>query len=636
MSDIKIVGGKGGGTRGERGERGPRGHQGPPGPPGPPGPASQCCECQALDPTTLNKYVDALPIPGVMPPSSPSSPTVYDVTMVLKTQKFHSELPPTLIWAYAPDADRPSAITPAATFETIQGTPITVNWTTRLMNKDPLPVDPTIHWANPNNMATPTPPFNPFPPGYADAQFPIPNVAHRHGGEQEPASDGGPDAWFTANGITGPSYVTNSYTYPNSQESTTLWYHDHALGLTRLGVYMGLFGFYIERATPGSQQAAIENQLPSGPYEIPLVLQDRLFCTNGDPVFPVDPPNPDIHPYWTPEFFGDTVLVNGKIWPFLEVEPRKYRFRILDGSNARFYNLNFGPATVVQIGTDGGYLNDAVPLSTVFIAPAERIDVVVDFSSLAVGTQVVVTNDANAPFPGGDPVDPETTGQVMQFRVVPLTAPDTSVVPSPLRPTPIPNLLPGVTVTRQLTLNEIEGPGGPIEVLLNDTHWDDPVTELPKNGTTELWELINTTEDAHPIHVHLVQFQLLNRQDFDTDAYAAAYAAAYGGQVPPFPPGPEGPPKPYNVPNADGAVGGNPAIGPFLLGAPTPAPPEEAGWKDTIKAFPGQVTRILIRYARQDGTPYPFDPTTFPGYVLHCHILDHEDNEMMRPYKVVP
>src|SRR4029077_3132398 len=173
-------------------------------------------------------------------------------------------------------------------------------------------------------------------------------------------------------------------------------------------------------------------------------------------------------------------------------------------------------------------------------------------------------------------------------------------------------------------LNEIASEAGPIEVLLNDTHWDDPITEFPGAGTTELWEIINTTEDAHPIHIHLVQFQLLDRQDFDTTGFEAAYAAAYGGSVPASPPGPHGPPLDYAVPNADGALGGNPAISPFLLGAPIPSPPDEAGWKDTIKMFPGQVTRILVRYAKQDGAAFPFDPTTGPGYVWHCHILDHE------------
>lgn len=461
---------------------------------------------------------------------------------------------------------------PGPTFETVQGTPITVTWRTRLSQRDPFPVDPTIHWANPNNMLRPLPPFVAFPPGYDLAQFPIPVVVHRHGGEQAPISDGHPEAWFTFDGRQGETFVTNVYTYPNSQEPATLWYHDHALGLTRLSVNMGLYGLYIERATPGSPQAVIEAQLPGGPHEIPLVIQDRMFCTTGEPVFPVDPPNPDIHPYWTPEFFGDAILVNGKIWPHLDVEPRKYRFRILNGSNARFYNLSFAGVPIVQIGTDGGYLNNGVPIDSVMIAPAERVDVVIDFTGLAVGTQILVTNDARAPFPDGDPVDPETTGQVLQLRVVPLVAPDTSSIPSPLRPTPIPDLRSDVSLRRQLTLNEIASDAGPIEVLLNDTHWDDPITEFPVVGSTELWEIINTTEDAHPIHIHLVQFQLLNRQDFDTAGFEAAYAAAYGGSVPAFPPGPHGPPNNYAVPNADGALGGNPAIGPFLLGVPTPAP----------------------------------------------------------------
>lgn len=584
-----------------------------------------------LDPRTLTKYTDPLPIPGVMPQIGMNA---YNVGMFQKMQQLHSQLGPTTVWAYGTTSKQ--AGYPAATFETVQGTPITVKWRTSIKTHL-LPVDPTIHWANPNNMPTPTPPFNPWPPGYAEAQSPVPVVAHRHGGEQASAFDGGPDSWFTYNGIKGPGYVTDTYTFPNAQEPATLWYHDHALGITRLNVYMGLAGFYLLRGTPGSAWAQIEAQLPSGAYEIPIVIQDRMFYTDGSFYFPVMPPNPDIHPYWTPEFFGDTIVVNGKVWPYLNVEPRKYRFRLLNGSNARFYNLTFGGAPVTQIGTDGGYLNSPVPVSSVFMAPGERADVIVDFTGMAPGATITVRNDAKAPYPSGTPADPQTVGQIMEFRVVPLTAPDTSVIPSTLRPWPIQDLSKEpIAVKRQLTLNEVVSKSGPIELLLNNTPWHMPTTEMQKNGTTELWEIINMTMDTHPIHLHLVQFQLLNRQPYNQTQYMAAYMAAYGGMLPPYPPGPMGPPYDYYMPNADGALGGNPAVSPFLQDKATPAPPEEAGWKDTFKMNPGEVTRILIRTAKQDGTPYPFDPTTGPGYVWHCHIIDHEDNEMMRRYQVAP
>jgi spore coat protein A len=226
------------------------------------------------------------------------------------------------------------------------------------------------------------------------------------------------------------------------------------------------------------------------------------------------------------------------------------------------------------------------------------------------------------------------------------------------------NLAPGVKINkvRQLILKEVTGPGGPIEVLVNNTKWDgrnspsideifptDGVSELPRVGSTEMWEIINLTMDAHPMQTHLIQFQILNREYFNsqyTADWEAAFPAAIGfsplctGGV--FCPG-YGPPLPYNIPNADGAIGGNPAISSYLLGNPTAPAPEESGFKDTAKVWPGQVLRIIGRWAptstsnclaRPGRNLYPFNPTSGPGYVWHCHIIDHEDNEMMRPYKV--
>jgi FtsP/CotA-like multicopper oxidase with cupredoxin domain len=265
--------------------------------------------------------------------------------------------------------------------------------------------------------------------------------------------------------------------------------------------------------------------------------------------------------------------------------------------------------------------------------------------------------------------DPQTFGEVMQFRVVsPLQGRDTSYNPAtgaPLR-TPMVRLANPVTgtlaagvvpnVKRQLVLVEVEGPGGPVEVLVNNSKWDgleegtntpipgstpvngNFVTELPQVGSTEEWEIINTTADAHPIHIHLIQFQLMNRQAFNVTQYRQTYDALFPGGL--FAPG-FGPPNNYNTPNGAGAVGGNPDVGPYLQDGIRPPLPEEAGWKDVFKMFPGEVTRVVVRFTPQAnavgttvaGTNYfSFDPTTGPGYVLHCHILDHEDNEMMRPY----
>jgi FtsP/CotA-like multicopper oxidase with cupredoxin domain len=447
----------------------------------------------------------------------------------------------------------------------------------------------------------------------------VPAVAHLHGGEVEPGSDGGPISWFTQGfAEKGPGWQYETFTYPNQQLPTTLWYHDHALGITRLNVYAGLAGFYLLR----DPSIEVPLNLPNGAYEIPLVIQDRMFFTNGQLMYPVGGDNPEIHPIWQPEFFGNTILVNGKAWPYLSVEPRKYRFRFLDGSNSRFYALKLfkdatgapGPA-FWQIGSDGGYLDAPVLLNDpadpnarrLVLGPGERADVIVDFSGYAVGTAFTLKNNAKSPFPNGAIADPQTVGQIMRFRVVESTGPDNSSIATP--GAGYVTRLGGATHTRQLTLDELMGPNGPIMAMINMTHFDEPATELPEVGSTEVWEFINTTGDAHPVHLHLVQYQLVNRQKFQVNRYARARA---------------------NSPSMD-----PPDVTPYLVGRPTPPNPEEAGWKDTFKMLPGEVTRVIVRFKPQDeGEAFAFDATAEPGYVYHCHILEHEDNDMMRPYKL--
>ncbi|GHO85780.1 multicopper oxidase family protein [Dictyobacter formicarum] len=588
-----------------------------------------------------------------------------------------------------------------------------------------LTVDQTIHWADPLNqmdMAM-TEPYQ----GY------YPTVPHLHGAEVPSAYDGGPEQWFTRNGLHGKGYATLAptpentalYKYPNTQEAATLWIHDHALGMTRINVLGGLAAFYLLRDQYDTGLPDNPLRLPAGAQEIELLIQDRQFDTEGQLLFPDGtpasnpnglngpPPNPRAHPYWIPEFFGDAILVNGKTWPYLDVEPRRYRFRVLNGSNARFYRLRLtdtvlgsrGPA-IWQIGTDGGLLDYPVQLSSdpasstaLLLAPGERADIIIDFTGLD-GRSFTVCNDAPAPFPDGDAPEPGTTSRIMQFRVgTSLSSPDTTYNPAigaPLRgngrlqPTIVRladakqgSLATGVkpTLTRQLTLIENEGPGGPLEVLINNTKWSgiregtktpipgsqpasmgqkNYLTELPRVGSTEVWEIINLTEDAHPIHIHLVQFQLINRQQFDKEAYCATYNSLFPGgtymgitpdgtlgQVTYAPgvyiPG-YGPPMPYTTPNSSGAIGGNPDVTPYLQGPTLPPDANEAGWKDTIRVFPREVSRIVIRWAptslpvhavHPGENRYAFDPTTGPGYVWHCHILDHEDNEMMRPYNPI-
>ncbi len=565
--------------------------------------------------------------------------------------------------------------------------------------------DQTLHWADPVNheqnacmeeLNEGVPPVGECAENY---DGPIPAVVHLHGGDVPPEIDGGPDAWFTSDGLYqghgyysfpgtgGPGANMAVYRYPNRQEPAPIWFHDHTLGATRLGVYAGLAGAYL---ITDPSDPFIPSNLPA---PVPLIIQDRMFDEQGQLYFPAGTPfipNPD-HPYWVPEFTGDTVAVNGHVWPYLTVEAKRYRFLFVNGSNSRTYELFLtnqvteanGPP-LWQIGTDGGYLDFPVRLQKLLIMPGERADVIVDFAGLSPGTRLLMRNIAKTPYPAGDTVNGRTLGRIMQFRVVSAVGVDTSYDPagggalrSPMVRLADPvagTLAPGVVVqkTRQMTLNEVEEApttfngidyeGGPEEVLVNNTHWSGrdengnirpdftPITlggittgysELPREGETEVWEIINTTADAHPIHLHLVQFQLINRQSFDTRKYMSAYARAYGGTIV----NGFGPPNDYNLPNGDGAVGGNPAVGPFLRGPARPPEANEAGWKDTVVMRPGQVTRIAVRWAPLSlpvnsaaaDLYYPFDPSgeLQRGYVWHCHIIDHEDNEMMRP-DIVP
>ena len=586
-----------------------------------------------LDPLLIPKYVTELPIPPVFAPrvvrDRHHETTVhkYKVTVSeFMQQVLPAPFGQTRVWGYggrvrgADECDGDVRSYPGPTFEAVRGTPVEVTWINELRDPHFLPVDPTLHWANPNGLPMHPPmPWPPFPPGFAQAQCPVPIVTHLHGAEVRSDSDGHPDAWFTYNDMTGPAFRENVSRYPNSQLPTTLWYHDHALGITRLNVLAGLAGFYILRA----RDDEVEALLPHGRYEIPLVIQDRSFNEDGSLFFPSVGVNPMVHPYWVPEFNGNAITVNGRTWPNLNVKRRQYRFRILNGSNARFYNLNLsGIMPFTQIGSEGGYLPSPVVLDEILSAPAERADVLVDFSNLPVGTTVIMRNTARAPFPTGDPPDLDTVGQIMQFTVVA----GRRVEPIPLPPTlaRIPELVPNAPA-RTLTLNEVMGLGGPLEVLLNGQHWRSVISEMPRVGSTEDWEIVNLTADTHPIHLHLVQFQLASRQAFDAARYASDWTLLNGE-------------PPLMDPTI--ALG----IGPYVTLPPEPPADNETGWKDTVRANPEQVTRIRVRYAPQDAdlseavpgiNLYPFDPTYGPGYVWHCHILDHEDNEMMRPYRVI-
>lgn len=636
----------------------------------------------ALPGSDIPKYVERLTtFEGARISATDITVSIEEFQQYILPANLYSELPApfdqgTFVWGYR--VGGAPLHYPGFTIEARRGAPTTVSYLNNLPHQPRLqqylPIDQTLHWADPLGQMG----------SFSRYVGPPPIVTHLHGGEVPSAFDGHPESWFTpGQASTGPRFATNIYTYPNAQEPSTLWFHDHALGITRLNVYAGLTAFYLIRDSYDTGKAGAGLDLPSGKQEIELTIQDRQFDTNGQWFFPAGepaglngtPPNPETHPLWLPEFFGDAIVVNGKTWPYLNVEPRRYRFRILNACNARFLELRVardfsdrqGPA-IWQIGTDGGLLDRPVALSHrsnrrgdgLLLAPAERADVIVDFADFA-GDTLLVLNSANAPYPSGDAPDPRTNGHVMQIRVdVPRQCKDTSFDPAApdatLRggrhqPPALVRLVDpdrgviarGVTISRrrQLTLIEVEGDGGPLEVLINNTKWQGKISESPQIGSTELWEIVNLTEDAHPMHLHLAQFQLMNRQRIRAEQYLDRYSATFpGGRLIPG----YGPPRGYNTPNADFAVGGNPAISSFLRGSPSPPGPGEQGWKDTIRSFPGEVTRTIVRWAPLDVPVhavraginlYPFDPTIGPGYVWHCHILDHEDNDMMRPYSLL-
>ena len=542
---------------------------------------------------------------------------------------------------------------------------------------------------------------------------PIPLAMHLHGGEVQSTSDGGPYSWFTPDyALKGKGWdngVGPILHYPNSQEAATLWFHEHSqLGLTRINVYAGMAGFYFLRGLdeelarlPGwSKDNLVKEKTPPGKVadalhpgaylpEIEIVIQDRTFDQNGQLYYDVEPNNPDIHPFWNPEFFGNVITVNGKTWPYLSVAPRKYRFHFLDGSNARFYSMWLknlvtganGPA-LTQVGTDGGMLDSPVVIDpslgkTLLMAPGERADIIIDFSKFANQT-LTLMNDANAPYPMGDEVAQGFTDRIMQFvvngdmvsNVYPKkVGPDLSAVPNRLRLTPIVKftdfagkLNTKPDVIRQLTLNEVMNDDEPVMVLVNNSRYEPvenmpgmpdmspmfgDVTEKPVEGTTEKWQIVNLTMDAHPMHLHLVEFQLVSRQNFDEMRYEEDYKDSFtgvnGGMAGMYM-GAEGPPFKYDVKNSDGAIGGNLPVTPYLLGAPIPADPNERGWKDVIKSYPGQITTYMVRFAPQELpiwwpkalSRFSFDPSIGPGYVWHCHIVEHEDNDMMRPMDIQP
>jgi len=752
-----------------------------------------------LDPFAVRQFVQPLPsvlnMQPVLFPGAAQNLTFtmceFDASILPPGTLVAGQTPATRVWGYINGGVCPTAIPSTQSYlgpviVAARGVPTGIDFVNALGNTATTgvlaykySVDQSLVWADPLGLGPNGP--GQFPPetnycnnagpsavvfGSPCAQNydgPIAAVPHLHGGEVPPVLDGGPDAWVTSDGaVKGHAFYSmagnqpNSmiYRYPNEQEAAPIWFHDHTLGATRLNVYAGLAGAYVVTdpnltLAPGLHPAGLVDTVTGAVrLDVPLVVQDRMFDTAGQLFFPGDSaggvlytPTPE-HPYWVPEFFGDVIAVNGKVWPFMTVQPQRYRFLMINGSNARAYELRLTNAAGVPlnlpiwvIGNDGGYLdapvqaarqarpNAPIPVpaqaDTLTLMPGERYEFIIDFRAVA-GQSVYLTNTAGSPFPDGpvpgDPIEPinARVGSIMKFVVGPCprperggcaARPDNTYDPAtsafPIRTpglvhlvdTATGTLLPGVTAakSRLLTLNEVSFdlpgnyinpvtgvleayPGGPLEMVVNNTKYEggvqtDPATgqktcirtdftpittvglngqsvltcysELPNEGDIEIWEIVNMTVDAHPMHTHLTDFQILSRQTYDELNYTAAYGAAFpgGAYIPGF-----GPPLDYNTGNP-AALGGNPDITPFLIGAPRPPAAYETGWKDTAIMYPGEVTRIAVRFspnsvpvgAGGQAAAYPFDTNVMNhGYVWHCHIVDHEDNEMMRPDLVIP
>ena len=481
-----------------------------------------------LDPTRLKAFVDPLPIPSVMRATHGET---LKIAMRETEQRLHRDLKPTRIWTYGGSM-------PGPTLEMASGQRLRVEFPNDLPGKHFLPIDHNIHGAEKD-------------------QPEVRAIVHLHGGRTPTSSDGYPDDWY----VPGKSRV---YEYPNKQDAATLWYHDHAMGINRLNIYAGMFGLALLR---DKHEASLN--LPQGEQEIPLVLCDRLLTQDAQLYYPVSG-QPDAP--WVPEVFGNAVLVNGALLPYFDAQPRRYRFRVLNTANGRFFHLSLrGRRPFLQIGSDQGLLATPVTQTNLLLAPGERADLVIDFSELA-GQSIELMNDALP---------------IMQFQIGSGKANDTSQVPAKLRDVPRTSESSAVK-TRLLTLDEYaDCVAEPMLMLLDGKRWHEPVTERPKLGSTEIWSFVNLTEDTHPIHLHLVRFQVLDRRPFDINTWMDSKTVRYKG--------------PAQVP-----------------------PPHEQGWKDVVQVYPGMVTRIIATFDGYAGR-----------YAWHCHLLEHEANEMMRPFEVV-
>ncbi|WP_428912366.1 multicopper oxidase family protein [Niallia sp. Krafla_26] len=510
------------------------------------------------NPETIPKFVDRLRKPKVaQPKQNPDYPdhSYFELEMKEAKHRFHRDFPYTRIWGY-------NGLIPGPTIEARKDKSTFIKYMNKLPKKHFLPVDRTLHTANDSPE--------------------VRTVTHVHGANVFWESDGHPESWYTQDyKYVGPKFRRKVHEYTNHQPAATLWYHDHAMALTRLNVYAGLVGFYLLRDNLEKRL-----QLPAGKYEMPMIIQDKSFNEDGSLFYPLGPEPPfppaPVTPSITVGHLGNTITVNGKVWPYMQVEPRKYRFRILNGSNRRGYILRLSNnQTFIQIGTDGGFLTNPNPVQTIELFPAERTDLIIDFADIKGQTITLMNDDTETADPN------EHTSVIMQFQVsLPLDGKDNSVIPEELAPRGMELHEHHAHVKRDLPLTATNDEYGRLMLMQNNRMYHDPCTEKPALDSIEIWNFINTTPVSHPMHIHLIQGKILGRRPFDVDKYLNEGILEMG---------PMELPRDY-----------------------------ETGFKDVFKADIGYVTSVIMHW--KDFTGH---------YIWHCHLLEHEDHDMMRPITVI-
>ena len=611
-------------------------------------------EAAVITPSSIPKYVTPLRILRAMPPTRNSSSRIeYTVAERRFTaQVLPPGFPRTTVNGYGVPGNNATFSSPGFTLENTANKQTRVTWVNQMVdaNNNFLPsmftVDPTLHWANPPGGTAgrdSTPTFTSTPPPYRGPQ---PMIVHLHGAHVFEESDGLPQTWFLPNARNIPSgfaRVGTDYepfrqesvarwgvnwgpgfqvsTYPNTQRAGTLWYHDHTLGMTRLNVHTGLIGFYILNGGVGDLPGLLPGPRPqvgdaagTSYYDVCLALADHTFNTDGSFFYPSTSdltgpyiPASDIPPYWNSSFQGTVSTVNGTTWPLMEVEPRRYRFRILDANNFRAMSLKIVRDPIARPGQiavptwaiaadAGGLLPRAQPLhqtnTGVVMVTSERVELVVDFTGLSVGTELFLINDFVTGNTSTPTNDVNNVGQIMKFRVVPLKSPDRSVPPDQL-PMPARRNLGAPQELHRVSMTVIESQFTPGQQkrfqmgTITDAQgtnrlelWSDPISHTVRAPNVAQWEVWNTPSvgGGHAFHIHLVEFQITEREDLDANG------------------------RPTGVKRQPAAW--------------------ETGEKDTLFAPARQITRFIA----------PFDLRS--RFIYHCHFIEHEDHEMMRFFRV--